>query len=216
MHNCIQRAPVRARSYQTEVHHLQDLRRQEEHCTRGNIHREGLGLLSHEAIWSSRQRWGTGSSVCHLRHGVWCWERREAVRHQSCDLMSAVECFSLILVPGCVGTRPFSSNGVLPARLSRWFCLLNPCAHWRGCKVLTVLQMILLYLSNRQQLTIPLDLKISIDADNVFDLEWGVVVEQVREIVSELGMGKWSALLKYRCSSTVHEEGLFLCNKVMN
>ena len=50
--------------------------------------------------------------------------------------------------------------------------------------------MILLYLSNRQQLTIPLDLKISIDADNVFDLEWGVVVEQVREIVSELGMGK--------------------------
>ncbi|KAJ5955840.1 hypothetical protein N7501_010119 [Penicillium viridicatum] len=42
----------------------------------------------------------------------------------------------------------------------------------------------------QQQLTIPLDLKISIDADNVFDLEWAVVVEQVREIVSELGMGK--------------------------
>ncbi|CAI7605580.1 unnamed protein product [Penicillium viridicatum] len=42
----------------------------------------------------------------------------------------------------------------------------------------------------QQQLTIPLDLKISIDADNVFDLEWGVVVEQVREIVSEQGMGK--------------------------
>ncbi|KAJ5405433.1 hypothetical protein N7465_006717 [Penicillium sp. CMV-2018d] len=42
----------------------------------------------------------------------------------------------------------------------------------------------------QQQLTIPLDLKISIDADNVIDLEWAVVVEQVREIVSELGMGK--------------------------
>lgn len=50
--------------------------------------------------------------------------------------------------------------------------------------------MILLYLTNRQQLTIPFDLKVSIDADCVMDLEWPVVVEQVREDVSELGMGK--------------------------
>ncbi|KAF4763640.1 hypothetical protein HAV15_001313 [Penicillium sp. str.  len=52
------------------------------------------------------------------------------------------------------------------------------------------LKMILLYLTNRQQLTIPFDLKVSIDADCVMDLEWAVVVEQVREDVSELGMGK--------------------------
>lgn len=47
-------------------------------------------------------------------------------------------------------------------------------------------------------MTTPFDLKVSIDADCVMDLEWAVVVEQVREDVSELGTGKWSALLKYR------------------
>ncbi|CAI7576239.1 unnamed protein product [Penicillium crustosum] len=52
------------------------------------------------------------------------------------------------------------------------------------------LKMILLYLNNRQQLTTPFDLKVSIDADCVMDLEWAVVVEQVREDVSELGTGK--------------------------
>lgn len=69
-------------------------------------------------------------------------------------------------------------------------CLSNTGVHWHGYKVLTVLQMILLYLNNRQQLTIPFDLKISIDADCVMDLEWAVVVEQVSEDVRELGMGK--------------------------
>ena len=39
-------------------------------------------------------------------------------------------------------------------------------------------------------MTIPFDLKVSIDADCVMDLEWPVVVEQVREDVSELGRGK--------------------------
>lgn len=76
-------------------------------------------------------------------------------------------------------------------------CLSNSRVHWLGYNVLTVLQKILLYLNNRQQLTSPFDLKVSIEADCIMDLEWAAVMEQVREDVSELSMGKWSALLKY-------------------
>ncbi|KAJ5939921.1 hypothetical protein N7516_000089 [Penicillium verrucosum] len=52
------------------------------------------------------------------------------------------------------------------------------------------LKKILLYLNNRQQLTSPFDLKVSIEADCIMDLEWAAVMEQVREDVSELSMGK--------------------------
>ena len=87
MHICIQPAPIRVRSYQTEVHHLQDLRRLQEYCSRGDIYRERLGHVSPEAMACSRQRWEPGSTVCCLRHGIWGWERRAAVRQYSEDLI---------------------------------------------------------------------------------------------------------------------------------
>jgi hypothetical protein len=50
--------------------------------------------------------------------------------------------------------------------------------------------MISLYLNNREKLTIPFDLKISIDADCLMDLERAIVVEQVSEDVRGLGTRK--------------------------
>ncbi|KAJ5603658.1 hypothetical protein N7537_006614 [Penicillium hordei] len=52
------------------------------------------------------------------------------------------------------------------------------------------LKMISLYLNNREKLTIPFDLKISIDADCLMDLERAIVVEQVSEDVRGLGTRK--------------------------
>ncbi|KGO72164.1 Actin-binding, cofilin/tropomyosin type [Penicillium italicum] len=61
---------------------------------------------------------------------------------------------------------------------------------WNPC--CAPLQMCLLYLNNRQKLTIPFDLKVSIEADCMEDLEWAIVVKEVSE---ELGMGNLPALL---------------------
>lgn len=79
--------------------------------------------------------------------------------------MSAVE--SLLLIP------------VPMSRTTAIFIEWSPCC--------APLQVILLYLNNRQKLAIPLDLKVSIDADCMEDLEWAFVVKEVSE---ELGMGK--------------------------
>lgn len=211
MHICIQPAPIRPRSYQTEVHHLQDLRRQEAHCTRGNIHKERLGLLPHEAIWGSRRGWGPGSTVCHLRHGVWSGERREAVRHHSSDLTSAVECFSLILVPGCAGPRLFWSNGVLPARLSRWVVFQTRVSigvamkcwlycRW-SCSILPIG-------SNWPYL--------SISKYQLMQTAWWTSNGRLSWSRSVRMSVSWVWGNDRRCLSTAHEEGLFLYNKVIN
>lgn len=123
--------------------------------------------------------------------------------------MSAVECFSLILVPGCVEPWLFSSNGVPPACLSRWFVfrtrvsigLVITC--WlccrRSCSTLTIGSNWLVLSISKYQL------RQTASWTSNGRLSWS---RSVRMSAS------WVWGNDRRCLSTMHEEGLFLYNIV--